>query len=123
MKLTRIIVSAAALSALASFSALNAQEEKAPTAETHKAPKKGHSPQETVDQIDQDVGGLTADQKTKILDVVTKTSEQVKALPKEDREKRRDLMKAQDAQITALLTPEQQAKYKEATAKHKPAKK
>ena len=74
--------------------------------------KGGMSPDQYVERVEQAVGSLTDAQKTKIKNIVAKTMEQTKALPKEERkEKGQSMQKKQREDVRAVLTPEQQKKY------------
>lgn len=100
MKHVRVLITALALGVAAS-APLQAQE------------KKGQmSPEQYVERVEQAVGSLTADQKTKIMAIVSKTQEATRALPKEERkEKSAPLQKKQRDDIRALLNAEQQKKF------------
>ena len=55
---------------------------------------------------------LTADQKTKVTDIYKKMADQIGALAQEDRRtKGQDIRTATNAEIRALLTPDQQKKF------------
>ena len=103
MKHVKALLTAVALGVAAS-APLQAQE------------KKGQqTPEQYVERVEQAVGTLTADQKTKIKAIVAKTQDDMKAIPKEDRkEKGAPLQKKQRDDIRALLTAEQQKKFDEA---------
>jgi hypothetical protein len=75
--------------------------------------KKGQvSPEQYVERVEQAVGTLSADQKTKIKNIVAKTQDSMKALPKEERkEKSPELQRKQRDDIRALLNAEQQKKF------------
>jgi Spy/CpxP family protein refolding chaperone len=102
MKHVKALITALALGVAAS-APLQAQE------------KKGQmSPEQYVERVEQAVGTLTADQKTKIAAIVAKTQDAVKGLPKEERkEKSAPLQKKQREDVRALLTAEQQKKFDE----------
>jgi len=101
MKHLKVLVTALALGVAAS-APLKAADQK----------KGGMSPEQYVERIEQAVGSLTAAQKTKITNIVSKTQEATKALPKEERkEKGMEMQKKQREDIRAVLTPEQQAKF------------
>ena len=100
MKHLKVLLTALALGVAAS-APLSAQEKKG-----------GMSPEQYVERVEQAVGSLTADQKTKIKNIVAKTQEATKALPKEERkEKGQAMQKKQREDIRAVLTPEQQKKF------------
>jgi Spy/CpxP family protein refolding chaperone len=74
--------------------------------------KGGMSVEQQVAQIEEAVGTLTADQKSKIGAILTQVATDLQALPPEQRGGRAaSLRAAARPQIRALLTPEQQAKY------------
>src|SRR5215212_3952443 len=102
MKHVKALLTALALGVAAS-APLQAQE------------KKGQmTPEQYVERVEQAVGTLTADQKTKIKAIAAKTQEDVRALPKEERkEKGAPLQKKQRDDVRALLTAEQQKKFDE----------
>jgi len=98
--------------------ALRAQDEKAPPAEGGKKGGKGGgrgqmmSPEQRVSRIEEAVGTLTADQKSKIMAILEKSAQDMQALPQDERrEKGREIMMASQKDIRAVLTAEQQAKF------------
>jgi hypothetical protein len=100
MKHLKVLLTALALGVAAS-APLHAQEKKG-----------GMSPEQYVERVEQAVGTLTADQKTKIKNIVAKTQEDVRALPKEERkEKGAPLQKKQREDVRAVLKADQQAKF------------
>ena len=100
MKHLKVLLTALALGVAAS-APLHAQEKKG-------AP----SPEQYVERVEQAVGTLTADQKTKIKNIVAKTQEATKALPKEERkEKSQAMQKKQRDEIRAVLNADQKAKF------------
>lgn len=100
MKHLKVLLTALALGVAAS-APLQAQEKKG-----------GMSPEQYVERVEQAVGTLTAEQKTKIKNIVAKTQDAMKALPKEERkEKGAPLQKKQRDDVRAVLTAEQQAKF------------
>ena len=102
MKHLKVLLTALALGVAAS-APLQAQEKKG-----------GMTPEQYVERVEQAVGKLTADQKTKITAIVSKTQEATKALPKEERkEKGGALQKKQRDDVRALLNAEQQKKFDE----------
>jgi hypothetical protein len=105
MKHLKVLLTALALGVAAS-APLQAQEKKG-----------GQTPEQYVERVEQAVGTLTAEQKTKIKNIAAKTMEDVRALPKEERkEKGAALQKKQREEISAVLTAEQRKKYDEAMA-------
>ena len=101
MKSLKVLLTALALG-VAVASPLQAQEKK----------KGGMTPEQQIERIEQAVGTLTADQKTKITAIITKAREETQAIPKEERkEKGAAIQTKQRADIRAVLTKEQQAKY------------
>jgi Spy/CpxP family protein refolding chaperone len=103
MKHLKVLLTALALGVAAS-APLKAQEGK----------KGGMSPDQYVERVEQAVGTLTADQKTKIKNIAAKTQEATKALPKEERkEKGQAMAKKQREEVRAVLTAEQQKKFDE----------
>ena len=101
MKHLKVLLTALALGVAAS-APLQAQEGK----------KGGMSPEQYVERVEQAVGTLTADQKTKIKNIVAKTQDDMKALPKEERkEKAAPLQKKQREDIRAVLNADQKAKF------------
>ena len=89
------------------FAATETSETKSPVQEERKD-RPFFSPEAYVERIDQAVGGLTADQKTKIKGIVTKTMEKMREAEASDR---REIMQSQRDEIRAVLTPEQQTKF------------
>ena len=74
--------------------------------------KGGMSPEQYVERVEQAVGSLTAAQKTKITNIVAKTQDDMRALPKEERkEKNASIQKKQRDEIRAVLDAEQQKKF------------
>ena len=102
MKHLKVLLTALALGVAAS-APLQAQE------------KKGQvTPEQYVERVEQAVGTLTAEQKTKITNIASKTQEATKALPKEERkEKAPAIQKKMREDVRAVLTPEQQKKFDE----------
>ena len=101
MKSIRLLITALALGLVASAPLANAQE------------KKGQpSPEQQIERIEQAVGSLKADQKTKITAIITASMDEMRNVPKEERKtKGAELTKARNAKIRAVLTPEQQTKF------------
>lgn len=116
MKSLKVLLTVLALGVATSAPLLRAQEEKpaAPAGGGERPRGQGRamqSPEQRVERLDKAVT-LTAEQKTKALDIYKKAADQAKALsPEERREKGMEIMKATGEQIRALLTPEQQAKF------------
>lgn len=110
MKFTKIALSLLALGLVASVPVIRAQDEAAPAVKQkgERKGQRGGNPDQMVARIDEAVGGLTADQKTKIKDVITSNMEKAKAAAPEDR---RTIMQGQREQIRNVLTPEQQKKF------------
>jgi Skp family chaperone for outer membrane proteins len=101
MKHLKILLTALALGVAASVPLQAAQQKKG-----------GMSPEQYVERVEQAVGSLTAAQKTKITNIVAKTQDDMRALPKEERkEKGASLQKKQRDEIRAVLDAEQQKKY------------
>ena len=75
--------------------------------------KKGQvSPEQRIEQLEQTVGTLSADQKAKIKDIYEKAQEETRALPKEDRKtKGPEVMRAANQKVRAVLNDEQKAKF------------
>ena len=67
----------------------------------------------TVEGVEKAVGTLTAEQKTKIGDILSKAQADMKALSSEDRAKGREMMMTVRKDVRAVLTAEQQAKFDE----------
>ncbi|MEX2044707.1 MAG: hypothetical protein WD941_05085 [Opitutus sp.] len=104
MKTLKILVS---LLALAAVPFVQAQAEKTPSGEGRKG---GGSTDAQIERIDAAVT-LTADQKSKVRAILTSSQEKVQALPQEERRaKRGELRQAANAEIRALLKPDQQKK-------------
>jgi Spy/CpxP family protein refolding chaperone len=103
MNSRKLLVCAIASFAVASTTLVNAQEKKGrgmPTAE------------QRIEQIEQAVGSLTADQKKKIAGIYAAMAEKMQGLSQEDRrEKGMELMASARKEVRAVLTPEQQKKF------------
>jgi len=100
MKSLKIVVAFIALGLLAS-APLQAQ-------------KKGGqvTPEQQIERIETAVGSLSVDQKAKITEILTKSRDEMKGVPKEERkEKGAAMQKKQRQDIRAVLTDEQKAKY------------
>src|SRR5687767_14153782 len=100
MKHLKVLLTALALGVAASVP-LQAQE------------KKGQAtPEQYVERVEQAVGTLTAEPRTKIKNIVSKTQDEMKALPKEVRkEKSAPLQKKHREDVRAVLNAEQKAKF------------
>ncbi len=101
---TRKFLSCAIASvAVASTSLVNAQE------------KKGRgmmTAEQRIEQIEQAVGSLSADQKKKISAVYASMAEKMQGLSQEERrEKGMELMASARKDVRAILTPDQQKKF------------
>lgn len=102
MKYLKVLIAALALG-VATAPITQAQEKKGPM-----------TPEQQIERIEQAVGKLTADQKSKISAIMAKTADATKAIPKEERkDKSPALQKKQREDIRAVLTPDQQKKYDE----------
>lgn len=102
MKSLKFLLPVLALGVLAASPLAQAQEKKKGG---------GMSPEARVEQLDQSLT-LTAEQKSKILAILEKGRTEMQNVPKEERkDKMAGMMKAQNDQIRALLTPEQQKKF------------
>lgn len=116
-KYLKFLACVLALGVMASVPALRAQEAQTPPAEGGKKGGKGGgrgmmTPEQRVEGIEKAVGTLSADQKTKILDIMAKGRDQMQSVPQEERRaKMQEMMKAQHDQIRAVLTAEQQKKF------------
>lgn len=95
----KVILAALAISTAAFVSTGSAQEQ-----------KKGRGGGMTVERLEQAVGSLSAEQKTKIEGIIAKAREAMQGA-QGDQEKMREVMTKQRADIRAVLTPEQQKKY------------
>jgi Spy/CpxP family protein refolding chaperone len=104
MKSVKIILSVLALSVAGLVTTASAQEKKG---------KGGMmTPEQRITQLEEAVGSLTADQKTKITAILEKANKDSQALSQEERrEKGMEIRTAANKEIRALLTAEQQAKF------------
>lgn len=100
MKLLKVLITALALGVASSPLAL-AQE------------KKGQvTPEAYVERVEQAVGSLSAEQKTKIKDIVMKSQDAMRGVAKEERkEKAGPMQKKQRDDVRAVLTAAQQKKF------------
>jgi Spy/CpxP family protein refolding chaperone len=96
----KLLLTAVAISALAFVSTSSAQE------------KKGKGGGMNVERIEQAVGTLSAEQKTKIEGIIAKSREAMQGA-QGDQDKMREIGTKQRADIRAVLTPEQQKKFDE----------
>ena len=110
MKIRKFLVGAAALSVLFSTSLLQAQDQKKGQGGGRGAP----TAEQQIERIEQAVGTLSAEQKTKLKAIYAKTAEKLQAIPQEERrEKGMEIYQATRKEVRAVLTPEQQKKYDE----------
>lgn len=110
MKFRKLILSAVAIAAIASTSTLQAQDEK------KKGGRGGGMPtvEQRIERIEQAVGSLNEQQKTKIKAIYAKMSEKMQAIPQEERrEKMGEIMQSTQKEVRAVLTAEQQKKFDE----------
>ena len=71
-----------------------------------------HDASRRITAIQETVGSLSADQKTKITAILEKSMKDMQAIPQEERrEKGREVMMAANKEVRAVLTAEQQAKF------------
>lgn len=129
MKAVKILFSVLAFSVLTAAPILKAQDDKAPATGQEKGGRGGRGGRggamnidDRVAAIEKAVGTLTAEQKTKIHDILAKQAEQMQAARGSgggggDRQanmaKMQEMRKATDDQIKALLTADQAKKYDE----------
>ena len=117
MKTLKFLIPALALGAMVSFTTLHAQSDEARPGRGKggKAGQRGGGmgggPEMMVNNIDRQVGGLTADQKKTVTEIVTANVAKAREAAPEER---RTIMQGQRAQIRAVLTAEQQKKFDEA---------
>ncbi|MBL9208823.1 MAG: hypothetical protein JNL92_00045 [Opitutaceae bacterium] len=112
MNLRKLLVLAVALAAMFSTTTLlQAQDEKKGRG------GRGGGMMMTVERLEEAVGKLSAEQKTKIEAILAKVREQMQGLQnasQEDRQaKMREIMQSSRTEIRAVLTPEQAKKYDE----------
>lgn len=115
MNLRKLIVLAVALAAMFSTTTLlQAQDEKKGRG------GRGGGMMMTVERLEEAVGKLSAEQKTKIEAILAKVREQMQGLQNASQEDRRakmtEIMQASRTEIRAVLTPEQAKKYDEMAA-------
>lgn len=102
MKSFKVLAAVLALGLVAAAPMLNAQQKKGgqPT------------PEQRIERIEQAVGSLTADQKSKITAIYAKSAEKMQGVAKEDRkEKMGAMMQETKKEVRAVLTPDQQKKF------------
>jgi len=110
MKIRKFLVGAVAIGAMFSTSLLQAQDQKKGQGGGRGAP----TAEQSIERIEQAVGPLSAEQKTKLKAIYAKTAEKMQAIPQEERrEKGMEIYQATRKEVRAVLTPEQQKKYDE----------
>ena len=104
MKSVKILISVLALAAVAFVSTATAQD---------RGKGKGQmGPAARVAAIEEAVGSLSAEQKTKITAILEKSAKDMQAIPQDERrEKGREVMMAANKEVRAVLTADQQAKF------------
>ena len=112
----KVVFALLALGLIAGASIASAQDQ-TPPPQGQKGPGgggrggRGMDPAMMLTRLDEAVT-LTADQKTKVTDIYKKQAEKMQALAPEDmRTKGQEIRTATNAEIRALLTPEQQTKF------------
>jgi Spy/CpxP family protein refolding chaperone len=91
----------------------------APKAEIKKCDKhKKHDPKAILERLSEKLN-LTADQKEKILPILTEKVNAVKELYREAGDKKMKIIDETHAKVNVLLAPEQQKKYDEIIAEYK----
>lgn len=103
MTLRKFLLCTAAVGALFSTSLLQAQAEK-----KGKGQGGAQMVEQLISRIDEAVGGLTADQKTKIQGIYAKSAAGLRDASPEERAGK---MRETRDQVRAVLTPEQQTKF------------
>jgi hypothetical protein len=128
MKAVKILFSLVALGLMASAPFVRAQDGKAPPAEGRKGGRGGGgrgaavSADDRIAEIEKAVGTLTADQKSKIKEIMAKQREEMQAARGKggagggDREAMRTKMQENQKEIRAVLTEDQQKKFDEMPA-------
>jgi Spy/CpxP family protein refolding chaperone len=109
MNLRKALLTAVAFGAMSALTLVNAQESK-------KGGRGGGTPEQRLEQLEQAVGSLTADQKAKIKAIYAKSAEKMQGLSQDDREKRMEIYQASAKEIREVLNAEQQKKYDEMMA-------
>jgi Spy/CpxP family protein refolding chaperone len=112
MKFSKLILPVLALGVLAGAPMIRAADEKAPAGETKKGGR-GGNPDQMIARIDEAVGGLTAEQKTKMKEIIVASQAKMRDAQGDER---RTIMQGQRDQLRALLTPEQHKKFDEMPA-------
>ena len=112
----KVVLALLALGLIAGASIASAQDQ-TPPPPAQKGPGgggrggRGMDPATMLARLDEAVT-LTADQKTKVTDIYKKMADQMQALAPEDRRtKGQEIRTATNAEIRALLTPDQQKKF------------
>ena len=112
----KVVLALLALGLIAGASIASAQDQ-TPPPPAQKGPGgggrggRGMDPAQMLARLDEAVT-LTADQKTKVTDIYKKMTDQMGALAPEDRRtKGQEIRTATNAEIRALLTPDQQKKF------------
>ena len=112
----KVVLSLLALGLVASAPIASAQDQ-TPPPQGQKGPGGGGrggrfmTPEQMIARLDEAVT-LTADQKTKATDIYQKMADKMQAVAPEDRRtKGQEIRTATNAEIRALLTPEQQTKF------------
>ncbi len=101
MKSVKLMISVLTLCVMAFVTTASAQDKKG---------KGMPTPEQRIARIEEAVGTLTADQKTKITAILEKAGKEAAAAA-DDRAKAREIMMAANKDIRAVLTPEQQTKF------------
>lgn len=107
MNLRKLLLCVTAAAAIASTSTLQAQDEK-------KKGGRGGMPtvEQRIERLEEAVGSLSDQQKTKIKAAYAKAAEKLQGLSQEDRrEKGMEIYQAANKEVRAVLTPEQQKKF------------
>jgi len=112
----KLVLCVLTLGVLATAPVVHAQDPKAPPAEGGRRGGRGGrgqvTPEARVAQIEQAVGTLTADQKSKITAILTKQQKDTAALGQDaTREQRTEITQAANKEIRAVLTADQQTKF------------
>lgn len=108
MNVRKFLLCAAAMSAMASTVTLQAQDEK------KKGGRGGGMPtvEQRMERLEQAVGSLSEQQKTKIKAIYAKSAEKLQGLSQEERrDKGMEIFQAAAKEVRAVLTPEQQQKF------------
>lgn len=114
MKIRKFLICAVAVGAMTSVSLLNAQDQKKGRGQGGRS---FGTPEQRIERLEQAVGSLSDDQKTKIKDIYAKAAEKMQGLAQEERrEKGMEIMRESGAAVRAVLNAEQQKKYDEMMA-------